>query len=46
MDIIIEYRNKAKQEKNYALSDEIRDKLANVGITLKDTREGTTYSKN
>ena len=39
----IEERNNAKKEKNYALADQIRDELANKGIILKDSREGTTY---
>ena len=40
---LIEKRNIAKQNKDYVLADEIRDKLFNMGILLKDTREGTTY---
>ncbi len=39
----IEKRNRAKQEKNYALADEIRISLEGQGVYLKDTREGTTY---
>ena len=39
----IEERKNAKKEKNYALADQIRDELANKGIILKDSREGTTY---
>ena len=39
----LEERNNAKKEKNYALADQIRDELANKGIILKDSREGTTY---
>jgi cysteinyl-tRNA synthetase len=42
--LFIEMRNQAKADKNYALSDEIRDKLAAMGIQLKDSKEGTTYS--
>ncbi len=44
--LIIELRKKAKEEKNYALSDEIRDKLSSIGVTIKDTREGTEYEIN
>ena len=39
----IEERNIAKKNKDYALADEIRNELLNMGIVLKDTREGTTY---
>ncbi len=40
---MIEKRNNAKKEKNYALADSIRDELERKGIILKDTREGTIY---
>ena len=36
-------RNEAKKEKNYFLADEIRNKLMEKGVILKDSREGTTY---
>ncbi len=39
----INERNKAKQDKNYELADAIREELLSKGITLKDTREGTTW---
>lgn len=39
----IEERNVAKQNKDYNLSDQIRDELQKMGILLKDTREGTIY---
>lgn len=39
----IEERNKAKQDKNYELSDSIRNELLQKGIILKDTREGTIF---
>ena len=40
---MIEKRNMAKRNKNFALADSIRDELKDKGIILKDTREGTTY---
>lgn len=39
----IEQRKQAKLEKNYELADQIRKKLEQKGILIKDTREGTTY---
>lgn len=39
----IEKRMTAKQEKNYALADEIRSDLDKKGIILKDTTEGTLW---
>ncbi len=39
----IEERSLAKQNKNYALADQIREELMSKGIIIKDTREGVTY---
>ena len=36
-------RNEAKKNKNYALADEIRKNLENLGVLLKDNKEGTTW---
>ncbi len=36
-------RNEAKKEKNYFLADEIRNRLMEKGVILKDSREETTY---
>jgi cysteinyl-tRNA synthetase len=44
IDLIIEQRLKARAEKNWALSDRLRDQLLNLGIQLKDSKEGTTWS--
>lgn len=43
---MIAKRNEAKQNKDYELADKIRNELIEKGITLKDTREGTTYEVN
>ena len=40
---MISKRNIAKQNKEYALADTIREELFNKGIILNDTREGTQY---
>ena len=45
MQLLIEMRNEAKASKNYALSDQIRNKLTEIGFELKDGKEGTTYSE-
>ncbi|MCD8341986.1 MAG: cysteine--tRNA ligase [Clostridiales bacterium] len=39
-------RGEARQQKNWAESDRIRDELAAKGITLKDSRQGVQWSKN
>jgi cysteinyl-tRNA synthetase len=43
MQLLIELRTKLRSEKNYALSDEIRNKLSDLGITLKDSPQGTSW---
>jgi len=40
---LIEERNNARKEKNYARSDEIRDQLKEKGIILMDTPQGTLW---
>ncbi len=45
LEILIKIRNQAKNEKNYALSDKIRDELNKIGIILQDSKSGTTYKK-
>ncbi len=42
MDEIIEVRKQARAEKNWDVADKIRIALDEVGIVLKDTKEGTT----
>ncbi|QCX53361.1 cysteine--tRNA ligase [Elizabethkingia sp. JS20170427COW] len=44
IQLLIELRNQARKSKNWELSDQIRDRLLEKGIELKDGREGTTYS--
>ena len=44
VEMLIEMRNEARANKNWALSDEIRDKLLALGIIIKDGKEGTTFS--
>jgi len=46
VEILIEMRNEARKNKDFALSDKIRDELAKAGIQLKDSREGTTFTTN
>lgn len=42
---LIEERQMARKEKNFARADEIRDILLEKGIILKDTREGVQWKK-
>ncbi len=42
--MLIEMRNQARVDKNWALSDQIRDELSALGIQLKDGADGTTFT--
>ena len=42
---MIEARQQARKEKNFALADEIRGKLLDMGIILEDTREGVKWKR-
>jgi len=44
MQIIIELRQKAKNNKDYSSADAIREMLSQIGVTLKDTKEGVEWT--
>ncbi len=44
IELLIELRKEARINKDFALSDKIRDELAEKGVQLKDGREGTTFT--
>ena len=46
LELLIELRNKARANKDFATSDRIRDQLLSYGIILKDSKEGTQYTLN
>ena len=43
IDEMIQKRIEAKQNKDFALADKIREELEEKGIVIKDTREGTIF---
>ena len=43
---LIAKRAEAKKSKDFAQADAIRGELSEMGVTIKDTREGTTYTLN
>lgn len=45
MALIIDVRNEAKIKKDFSTSDKLRDGLAKTKISIKDTKEGTTWAK-
>lgn len=46
VELLIQLRNTARANKDFAMSDKIRDELAATGIQLKDGKDGTTFSLN
>jgi cysteinyl-tRNA synthetase len=46
IELLIKLRKEARDNKNWALSDQIRDELVRLEIQLKDGKEGTTYTVN
>ncbi len=46
IEILIQLRNKAREDRNWDLSDQIRDNLLEIGIQLKDGKDGTSFSVN
>ena len=46
VNMLLEQRQQAKADKNWALSDKIRDDLAALGFEVKDTKDGFTWSLN
>ena len=45
IEALIEARDSAKKEKDYAKSDTIRDELSSMGIAIMDTANGTVWEK-
>jgi cysteinyl-tRNA synthetase len=45
MDLILDIRAQAKSNKDFATSDKIRDELGKLGISIKDGKDGATWSK-
>ena len=46
VDMVLTMRQKAKEAKDWATSDQIRDALANAGFEVKDTKDGVTWKLN
>ena len=46
VELLIKLRKEARENKDWSLSDQIRDELIVLGIQLKDGKEGTTFSVN
>ena len=46
IELLIELRRDLRAQKNYALSDQIRKRLAELGVTLEDSKDGTSWRWN
>lgn len=46
MQLVLDVRAQARNQKDWATSDKIRDALVTVGIQVKDGKEGVTWAKN
>jgi cysteinyl-tRNA synthetase len=43
IDLLVEIRKELRTQKHWALTDQIRDRLAELGILLEDSKSGTTW---
>jgi cysteinyl-tRNA synthetase len=43
IDLLVEVRSEIRKQKLWAMSDLIRDKLKELGVTVEDSKEGTTW---
>ncbi|MGM0687651.1 MAG: DALR domain-containing protein, partial [Promethearchaeati archaeon] len=46
IDFVLSIREKAREEQDYETADKIRDGLADLGIEVKDTKDGPTWRMN
>ena len=44
VNVVLDMRVEAKQQKDFKTSDTLRDKLLEAGISIKDTKEGSTWA--
>jgi cysteinyl-tRNA synthetase len=43
IELLIQIRKDLRESRQFALADKIRDQLAGLGVTLEDTKQGTTW---
>jgi cysteinyl-tRNA synthetase len=43
INLLIEVRAEVRKQKLWALSDQIRDKLKELNVTIEDSKDGTTW---
>jgi len=45
IDLLMQLRNDLRAAKQFQLADSVRDRLADLGITLEDSAEGTRWRR-
>ena len=45
LDLIVDMRTKAKANKDWGTADQIRDVLADHGITIQDSKDGSSWTR-
>ena len=45
LDLIVDMRTKAKANKDWGTADQIRDVLSNHGITIQDSKDGSSWTR-
>ena len=43
IDLLVKVRGQVRAEKMWALSDTIRDRLKELGVTIEDSKDGTSW---
>ena len=43
LDLLVQLRTQVRKEKNFKLADEIRNRLAALGVVLEDRPDGTVW---
>jgi cysteinyl-tRNA synthetase len=43
IELLIELREELREQKLWSLADKIRSRLAEIGVLLEDSKEGTTW---
>ena len=45
VDLLVEIRSTLREARQFELADQVRERLADLGITLEDSREGTRWRR-
>jgi cysteinyl-tRNA synthetase len=43
IDLLVTLREQLREQKQWELSDQVRDQLAELGILIEDTRDGSSW---